>query len=90
MRLIGLLLVLVGMAIVLYGLGSALKELIGVYQSALDDALSPRDDAATSTSMLHSALLGAIGILPLIVGSVLMKVGFFRAKRAAIARRLAR
>jgi uncharacterized membrane protein len=38
--------------------------------------------------MLHFALIGAIGILPLIVGSILMKIGFFRAKRAAIARRL--
>lgn len=78
--LIALILLLVGLGIVLYGLGSALMQLVGLYQGALNDALAePKvSEQAASAQMLRSALIGAIGIPPLMAGSAMLSIGMWK------------
>jgi hypothetical protein len=77
---IALVLFMIGMGIVLYGLGAAVMELVGLYSSALNDPLadSPRGEArGVSDRMVRDVIIGGIGVVPLLVGSVMLKMGFF-------------
>ena len=77
---IGLILFFGGMALALYGLGSAILELVGLYSSTLSAPLDNPPgggEQAVSQRMLHSAILGACGIPPMIVGSVMLGVGLW-------------
>lgn len=87
---IAFILFLVGMGVVLYGLGSALLELIGLYQGALSDPLGAHDPSATQAvepakavgdRMWHFAMIGMAGVPLLLVGSVMLSMGFWRRVR---------
>jgi ascorbate-specific PTS system EIIC-type component UlaA len=73
---LGLILVLLGAAVMLYGLGTALAELIGLYQGALTDPLAEPavSENDTSQAMIRAAIIGAAGIPVFVVGSVLLKI----------------
>ena len=76
---IAFILFLGGMAVVLYGLGSALLELIGLYSSALN---TPLDNPAggeqgVSNRMFRYVIIGACGVPPMLVGSVMLSIGFW-------------
>ena len=88
--LFGLILMLGGGALALYGIGTALTEVIGLYESALDAPLDapPDQEKEASEAMIRDVVIGAVGIPPLLVGSALVFAGF-RARRKA-RRRVAR
>ncbi len=73
---LGTLLLLIGAAVMLYGLGTALLELMGLYQGALSDPLGQPEGAETDISrrMIRAAITGALGIPPFLVGAVLLKI----------------
>jgi hypothetical protein len=85
---IGLLLTLVGLAIVLYGLGQALLGVTSIYANALNSPLNdPAAGASTgeiaiSKDMMRHVWIGAIGIPPLLVGTVLLKWALYSRWRA--------
>lgn len=86
---IGLLLTLVGIGILLFGIGSALLQVVGMYEGALNDPLTPNDaaEAAVPATMVRYVLIGCIGIPFLVVGKVMMIVAWrsrVRARRAAV------
>lgn len=89
---LGMLLVLAGGAVMLYGIGSALLELVGLYQGAMTDPLGDsREGKAVSAEMIRHVLTGAIGVLPFIIGTVLLKVSVFHwIRRNAQGRKSAR
>ncbi len=86
---LGLLLVLAGGGLMLYGLGSALAELVELYQGSLSRPLEEgaRTTDETSRRMLHSALTGGIGAPFFITGVILLKSAMIR--RALRSRRRA-
>ena len=71
--LIGIILTVGGGALVLYALYHALTPLIGLYQGALNDPLADANEQQTSRDMLTAVGVGAIGIVPFIVGSLMIK-----------------
>lgn len=74
---LGMLLVLAGGAVMLYGIGSALVELVGLYQGAMTDPLGDsREGGEVSVEMARSVLIGSAGVLPFIIGTVLLKISF--------------
>lgn len=81
---LGVILVVVGLIGMAVGGGMAVKELVGLYQSTVD---RPMEDVAGGTQgvsdrMIHGAIIGGIGAVPFVIGSVILKV--------QVARRLAR
>ena len=75
MRLIiGLILMIGGAGVALYGIGSALTELVGLYESALNEPLDAPEgqEEAASRSMIRSAIIGGVGIPPFLIGSTLV------------------
>lgn len=80
---IGLILVFIGMAIALYGIGGALVQVIGLYQSAMADPLGQPEGAekAVSSEMMRFVVIGLFGLPPLIIGSVLLKIGMYQRLR---------
>jgi len=79
--LIGFLLVLFGGAIALYGIGGALLEL---YEGALVAPLAspPGEEARVSRAMIRNAIIGVVGIPPLLIGSGIFYASFRRTRRA--------
>lgn len=79
--LIGLALLLVGMAVVLVGLGAAVMELVRLYGSALRDPLAdtpgPGAERGVGDRMIRDVIIGATGVPPMVVGSVMLGMGFF-------------
>ncbi len=77
---IGTVLLLAGAGVILYGLGNALLALASLYQGAVNDPLNQpaNAEAGASARMTHFALVGAVGIIPMVVGSVLLKLSFFQ------------
>lgn len=72
---LGLFLMFVGGAVMVAGIVLAVLKLASLYQGALDAPLDqpPGTEAAVETGMLHGVAFGAIGIVPFIIGSVLVK-----------------
>ncbi len=87
--LIGIVLVLIGGGIVLYGLWQALTPLFGLYQGALADPMGQPDgtEESVSASMLDAVKIGAIGLPFLIIGTVLLKISFYRRLFSRLPRR---
>ncbi|MFZ4573953.1 MAG: hypothetical protein ACOYN0_06120 [Phycisphaerales bacterium] len=79
-------LILLGGAVLLYGGGGALRELFSLYGSALNNPLDgpPGGEQGLSDRMLHGVKVGAIGLLPLIVGVALLKGSFARRGRRGL------
>ncbi|MGQ0628450.1 MAG: hypothetical protein ACT4PL_10180, partial [Phycisphaerales bacterium] len=81
----GLLLALVGAGIMLAGFGLALRELLGMYGSALTDPMretAATDGRAVRDGMLFWVTVGGVGIVPFLVGSYLLKQAAVRRLRA--------
>lgn len=82
MRWLGAFLMLVGAAFLITGIAGAALELGHTYQQVLDHPMDdPPAGAGTSdlpTRMLIHVGIGAIGVVPMIVGSVMLKVGIIR------------
>ena len=79
---LGLILLLVGAAFIIAGIVHGLVPLIHLYRGALDDPLgqSATIEQDTSHAMIRGIIIGAIGILPFLIGSVLVKVSIFRTR----------
>lgn len=77
---LGLLLTLLGGAIILAGGGYAMYHLVSIYYNNVNDPLGQADGAEANVShqMLIGVGVGAIGILPFLIGSVILKVSLFR------------
>lgn len=80
---IGLLLTLVGGGIILWGVWEALKPLADYYQASLNSAMSQPDDAEQklSAAMMRGVKIGLVGVLPMIIGSVMLKISMFQRLR---------
>lgn len=81
---LGILLTLFGGAVALVGLFGALSELVGLYSSAMNDPLAADapEGKAVGAAMFRWAVVGAVGVPFLLVGSVLLKLSFFQRLRA--------
>lgn len=77
---LGLILLLVGAAVALTGLGIAISHINELYQSNLTDALNQPDNAeqTQASAILHGALIGLAGAVPMVIGTVLVKSVLFR------------
>jgi hypothetical protein len=77
---LGLILTVLGAGIMLYGIGAALVELIDLYQSTMADPLNQPEggEAAVSSRMIRSLLIGAAGIPALLIGSLLLRVSILQ------------
>jgi len=86
MRLVlGIVLTLLGGAVAVAGLLGALSELVGMYSSALNDAMADGPEGkAVGASMMRWAIIGAAGVPFLLVGSVLLKISLFQKLRKAV------
>lgn len=82
--LIGLFLAIVGAAIIIVGAGMALRELVGLYGGVMNDPLGQPDgeEKRVSDAMIHGVLIGGIGILPFLIGTVMLKTALFRRARS--------
>lgn len=88
---LGLILMLVGGGVMLVGIVMALFQLGTLYQGAIDDPLGQPMGTEDSVrfGMLHWVGIGAVGILPFLIGVVMFKgamVRIYRRRRAASAR----
>lgn len=72
--LIGLILMIGGGGVALYGIGSALTEVVGLYQTALTDPLEAPEgqEEAASREMIRSVVIGGVGIPPFLIGSAMV------------------
>lgn len=71
----------IGGAIVIVGIGGAVRELAATYQQALDDPMAETQADRTDglpARMLMFAGIGALGIVPLLVGGTMLKIGILR------------
>jgi hypothetical protein len=79
---IGILFAVVGGLVAVIGLLGALNELVGMYSSALNDALADGPEAkAVGANMLRWAITGAAGVPFLVIGTVLLKISLFQKVR---------
>lgn len=76
--LIGGVLTLVGGALVLYAIYSALMPLLGMYHGALSDPMADANEQQVSRDMLAAVGVGAAGIVPFIIGTLMLKSVFIR------------
>ena len=76
---IGLILFFGGLALTLYGLGTAILELVGLYSNAVNAPLDnpTGGEQGVSQRMIRAAILGACGVPPMILGSVLLGIGLW-------------
>jgi len=70
---IGLILTLAGGALVLYAIYSALAPLMGMYQGVLADPMADANETQVSRDMLVAVGVGAVGIVPFIAGTLMLK-----------------
>ena len=77
---LGLILMLIGAAVAVTGIVLALLSLGGLYSGFLTDALGQPDDAVQTTQhgMYKGVIIGAIGIVPFVVGSMMVKGSIVR------------
>jgi hypothetical protein len=79
---IGILFTVVGGVVAVVGLLGALGELVGMYSSALNDAMADGPEGkAVGASMMRWAVIGATGVPFLLVGSVMLKISMFQKMR---------
>ena len=85
---IGLLLLLIGAAFLIAGIVMGLEPLISLYRGALNNPLGQPGSVEQDTShaMFHGLAIGAVGILPFLIGSALVKVSLFQKLRKKRAR----
>ncbi len=81
MRWIGILLLAVGMVIVVIGIAGAAMELAGTYQQVLDDPMATGGEDKSEglpARMFIFVGIGAIGVVPMIVGGTMLRIGLMR------------
>lgn len=80
---LGLILMLVGGGVMLVGIVMALLQLGSLYQGALDDPLGQPmgTEDAVRFGMLHWVGIGALGIVPFLIGVVMFKGAIARIYR---------
>lgn len=73
-------LVAIGAIVMLYGIATGLASLVAIYQNALTDPLAEpaKNEMSVRSDILRSVAIGAAGIVPFLIGSVMLKVGLFR------------
>ena len=73
---LGFILLVVGAGVILVGIGLALREFIGLYQGAVNDAMGMKANAEqdASKAMIRAVIIGACGVPFFIAGSVMLKV----------------
>lgn len=76
--LIGSVLTIAGGALVLYAIYSALMPLLGMYQGELSDPMADANETQVSRDMLTAVGVGAVGIVPFIIGTLMLKSVFIR------------
>lgn len=83
---IGAILMLVGGAVVLLGIGLAVKPVIDLYRANLDDPMGQPEGAERRVplDMRKGLIVGAAGVVPFMIGSVLVKMEVRRRLRAAL------
>lgn len=91
--LVGFALVIVGIVIIVFGMYQALRPVVAMYQEAMTDPMGTEAQASGHTDILDNAkddvpkqmftgiAIGAIGLVPLLVGSVLVKIALFQRLR---------
>lgn len=72
---LGLIIMLIGGAIVVTGIVLALLSLGGLYEGFVTDAMDQPDDAVETTQqgMYRGVIIGGIGIVPFLIGSMIVK-----------------
>lgn len=80
---LGIILTLVGGVVAIIGLLGALNELVSLYSSAMNDPLAADapEGKAVGAAMFRWAIIGAVGVPFLLVGSVLLKLSLFQRLR---------
>ena len=81
--LIAIVLVVAGLLIAFGGIGFAITELVGLYGSTIADPLGEGGGSEKDISrrMLIGVGVGAAGVLPLMIGSAMLKIGLIRKLR---------
>ncbi len=83
-RLTGLLLLLLGIAVMVTGIGLALKPLVDTYAANMQDPMGDKTTAIEDglrPRMIRGVVIGAAGVVPLLIGSVVLKRSLFRRRR---------
>jgi len=88
--LIALTLFLVGLGLSVYGLLGAIAPIAGLYAAALNDPLAEpppgTDEKAAANAAWNSAMLGLLGVPPLVIGSSMLSMGILRRIRKGVSR----
>lgn len=78
---LGLFLMLVGGGIMLFGIFLALRAFVGLYQGVLNDPMGdgnapggPEPGEVAQHGMYQGVIIGAIGVVPFLIGTVMVKV----------------
>lgn len=91
--LLGFTLLLVGIAIIVFGMFQALRPVVAMYQEAMTDPMgseaqhSGQQDALDNAKddvpkqMFQGIAIGAVGLVPLLIGTVLLKIAMFQRLR---------
>lgn len=88
----GLALVLIGVAIIVFGMFQALRPVVAMYQEAMTDPMGSQTQAGqpdvldsakddVPKKMFRGIAIGAVGLVPLLIGTVLIKVAIFQRVR---------
>jgi hypothetical protein len=91
--LVGFALVIVGIVVIVFGMYQALRPVVAMYQEAMTDPMGTEAQASGQPDILDSAkddvpkqmfrgiAIGAVGLVPLLIGSVLVKIAIFQRLR---------
>jgi hypothetical protein len=88
--LVGSALLLIGIAIIVFGMFQALRPVVAMYQEAITDPMGSSAQASGQPNVLDSAdndvpnqmfrgiAIGAVGLVPLLLGTVMLKIALFQ------------
>ncbi len=91
--LLGFTLLLVGIAIIVFGMFQALRPVVAMYQEAMTDPMGSEAQHSGQQDVLDSAkdkvphqmfrgiAISAVGLIPLLIGTVLIKIAIFQRLR---------
>lgn len=91
--LVGFTLLLVGIAIIVFGMFLALRPVVAMYQEAMTDPMGSEAQHSGQQDVLDSAkddvpkkmfrgiAIAAVGLVPLLIGTVLLKIAMFQRLR---------
>ena len=91
--LVGFTLVILGVCIIVFGMFQALRPVVAMYQEAMTDPMGTEAQHSGQPDILDNAkddvpkqmiagiAIGAVGLVPLLIGSVLVKIAIFQRLR---------